>query len=82
MKRKITILMMILAAQCALATNLMAATGVREDSSMLMVWAFLCMCALIVIVQLLPALFLTFGLVKSVFSSSKKPVEAEVVGEE
>jgi len=82
MKRKITISIMTLAAQCALATNLMAATGVREDSSMLMVWAFLCMCALIVIVQLLPALFLTFGLVKSVFSGSKKPVEAEVVGEE
>ena len=82
MKRKITILMMALAAQCALATNLMAATGVRDDSSMLMVWAFLCMCALIVIVQLLPAMFLTFGLVKAVFSNSKNPVEAEVANEE
>ena len=39
MKRKMTILMMVLAAQCGLAANLFAATGVREDSSMLMVWA-------------------------------------------
>jgi len=82
MKRKMTILMMVLATQCGLATNLFAATGVREDGSMLMVWAFLCMCALIVIVQLLPALFLVFGMVKSVFSSSKSPVEAEVASEE
>ena len=82
MKRKMTILMMVLATQCGLASNLLAATGVREDSSMIMVWAFLCMCALIVIVQLLPALFLVFGLVKSVFSSSKSPVKAEIAGEE
>ena len=57
MKRKMTILMMILAAQSGLASNLMAATGVREDGSMLMVWAFLCMCALIVIVQLMTDVF-------------------------
>lgn len=80
MKRKMTILMMVLAAQCGQAANLFAATGVREDSSMLMVWAFLCMCALIVIVQLLPAMFLVFGLVKSVFST-KSPVKAEVASE-
>jgi hypothetical protein len=46
-----------------------------------MVWAFLCMCALIVIVQLLPAMFLVFGLMKSVFST-KSPVKAEVASEE
>ena len=82
MKRKMTILMMFLATQCALASNLMVATGAREDSSIIMVWAFLCMCALIVIVQLLPPLFLVFGLVKSVFSGSKSPAEVKVLGEE
>ncbi len=71
MKNKLAI-MMVFVAQFGLATNLMAATGVREDTSMFLVWAFLGMCALIVIVQLLPAMLLTFGLVRSLFGSSKQ----------
>ncbi len=70
MKKTMTILM-VLAAQFGLATNLMAATGVREDSSSILVWAFLVICALIVIVQLMPAMVLAFGLIKTVFTDEK-----------
>jgi hypothetical protein len=69
---------MVLAAQLGLASNLMAASVVREDSSMLLVWMFLGMCALIVIIQLMPAMFLMFGMLKSLFTGSKSPVKANV----
>ncbi len=46
----------------ASATPVLAATG-REDSSSLLVWAFLSVCGLIVIVQLLPVIFMAFGIV-------------------
>ena len=75
MKSTLTILM-VLAAQLGLATNLMAASVVREDSSMLLVWMFLGMCALIVVIQLMPAMFLMFGMLKSLFTGSKSPVKA------
>ena len=74
MKNTLTILM-VLAAQLGLASNLMAASVVREDSSMLLVWMFLGMCALIVIIQLMPAMFLLFGLLKSLFTGNKSPVK-------
>jgi hypothetical protein len=77
MKNTLTILM-VLAAQLGLASNLMAASVVREDSSMLLVWMFLGMCALIVIIQLMPAMFLMFGMLKSLFTGSKSPVKANV----
>lgn len=81
MKRKLTILM-VLATQFGLVSNLMAATGAREDSSMFLVWMFLGMCALIVIMQLLPALFLVFGMLRSLWSGEKSPVKVNVGGEE
>ncbi len=74
MKNTLTILM-VLAAQLGLASNLMAASVVREDSSMLLVWMFLGMCALIVIIQLMPAMFLMFGMLKSLFTGSKSQVK-------
>lgn len=69
------IIMMFLAAHFGLVENLLAATGPREDSSSFLVWAFLGMCALIVIVQLMPAMILTFGMLKSLYNGDKKPVE-------
>ncbi len=81
MKSKLTILM-ILATQFGLASNLMAAAGAREDSSMILVYLFLGMCALIVIMQLMPALFLVFGMLKSLFSGSKGQVKTSTLGKE
>jgi hypothetical protein len=80
MKSTLTILM-VLAAQFGLASNLMAASVVREDSSMLLVWMFLGMCALIVIIQLIPAMFLMFGMLKSLFTGSKSPVKVNANSE-
>ena len=82
MKSKKTI-MMVLATQFGLATNLMAATGGREDNSSYLVWAFLSMCALIVIVQLTPAIMLTFGMMKALFTSSEQtPAEVQSIDAE
>jgi hypothetical protein len=66
---------MVLITQLGLASNLMAATATREDGSMFLVWMFLGMCALIVIIQLMPAMFLLFGLLKSLFTGNKSPVK-------
>ena len=79
MKSKLTILM-VLATQFGLASNLMASTAVREDTSMFLVYLFLGMCALIVIMQLMPAMFLLFGMLKSLFTGEKKVVKANVGG--
>lgn len=70
MKIKVTVLS-ILATLSGLSSNALAATGAREDSSMLLVWAFLGMCALIVIIQLMPAVFMTVGMIKGLLQSSK-----------
>ena len=71
MKSKMIILM-ILASQFGLASNLMAASSaVSEDTSMYLVWAFLSMCALIVIAQLMPAVLLGLGMIKSFFASTE-----------
>lgn len=42
------------------------AAGAREDSSGIVVWMFLGFCALIVIAQLMPAVLMMLGVVKSV----------------
>ena len=75
-------ILMVLATQFGLASNLMAASGVREDSSMFLVWMFLGMCALIVIIQLMPAMFLVFGMLKSLFTGDKSPAKVNVSSEE
>ena len=46
----------------ASATPVLAASG-REDNSNFLVWAFLSLCGLIVVVQLLPVIFMAFGIV-------------------
>jgi hypothetical protein len=81
MKRLLTYLM-VLATQLVLASNLMAATGLRDDTSMILVYLFLGMCALIVMVQLVPTFLLLIGLVKSVWSGKKNIVEAKVTSDE
>jgi hypothetical protein len=82
MKSKMTILM-VLATQFGLITNLMAESGVREDSSSFLVWAFLGLCALIVIVQLVPATVLVLGMLRSLFTDEKQsPVEISISSEE
>ncbi len=40
------------------------AAGAREDNSGIFVWIFLGFCALIVVAQLLPALFMVLGFAK------------------
>jgi len=55
-----------------LATDLLAATAERVDTSSFLIWAFLGMCALIVIVQLMPAMMLVFGMIKAVFSHGER----------
>lgn len=54
------------------ASKLLAATTERIDTSSFLIWAFLGMCALIVIVQLIPAMMLVFGMIKAVFSNSER----------
>ena len=81
MKSTMTILM-VLVTQLGLASNLMAATVTREDGSMFLVWMFLGMCALIVIIQLMPAMFLLFGLLKSLFTGNKSPVKVNASNKE
>lgn len=46
------------------ASSAFAAGGGREDSSGIFVWIFLGFCALIVVVQVIPALLLFFGFAK------------------
>ncbi|MBE0577535.1 MAG: hypothetical protein IH613_16775 [Desulfuromonadales bacterium] len=81
MKSTMTILM-VLVTQLGLASNLMASTATREDGSMFLVWMFLGMCALIVIIQLMPAMFLLFGLLKSLFTGNKSPVKVNASNKE
>lgn len=75
-----TTFLALLGTQLGWAATLMAATGAREDNSMLLVYLFLGMCALIVIMQLMPAMFLLFGMLKSLFSSSREQVKANAAG--
>jgi len=81
MKSKLMILM-VMAIPFGLVSNLMAATGAREDTSMFLVWIFLGMCSLIVIMQLLPAVFLVIGMMKSLFAGDKSPAKVNIPSEE
>ena len=60
----------VLCAQPALAASQ------REDGSGLLVWAFLGFCALIIVAQLLPALFVLLGIIKGV-AGEAKPAAAQ-----
>ncbi|MDY0291748.1 MAG: hypothetical protein RBR02_05375 [Desulfuromonadaceae bacterium] len=53
-------------------TSFAASTAGRTDHSGILVWTFLGFCALIVVAQLLPALMVVFGVVKSASTASEK----------
>ena len=57
-------------------TQALAEAGTRQDNSQFLVWAFLGMCALIVIIQLMPVAMLAYGLVKGLFQG-KTTTEAK-----
>jgi hypothetical protein len=59
------------------ASSAFAAGGTREDNSGLFVWIFLGFCALIVVVQVVPALLLLFGFAKGL--SKNKVAEPQPV---
>lgn len=59
------------------ASSAYAATGAREDNSGIFVWAFLGLCALIVVAQVMPALLMLTGLVKGM--EKKKETAAETI---
>jgi hypothetical protein len=61
------------------AGQALADTAARQDNSQFLVWAFLGMCALIVIVQLMPVFILAFGLVKGLFTKHAEPSEQHAV---
>ncbi|MDW7643473.1 MAG: hypothetical protein SCI25_00365 [Desulfuromonadales bacterium] len=54
------------------ASSVLAASGLREDNSGIVVWVFLGFCALIVVAQLLPAILLAVGMVKGLVSTNEK----------
>lgn len=49
----------------------LAATGLREDHSGFLVWAFLGLCALIVVAQIAPAALLVVGMIKGLVESRR-----------
>lgn len=55
-----------------------AASNFQEDNSGIFVWVFLGFCALIVVVQVIPALLLFFGLAKGLAAKAPQQ-EAEAV---
>ena len=59
-------------------TQALAEAGTRQDNSQFLVWAFLGMCALIVIIQLMPVIMLAYGLVKGLFRGKEKAATIEV----
>lgn len=59
------------------ASSAFAAGGTREDNSGLFVWAFLGFCALIVVVQVIPALLMFLGFAKGL--SKNKVTEPHAV---
>jgi hypothetical protein len=62
-------------------TQALAAAGTRQDNSQFLVWAFLGMCALIVIIQLMPVAMLAYGLVKGLFKGKETPAAVNVAAD-
>ena len=54
-----------------LCSPVLAETGAREDSSNVLVWAFLGICGLIIFLQMVPVFTLTFGLLKGGFGKKE-----------
>jgi len=59
------------------ATQALAEEASRQDNSQFLVWAFLGMCALIVIVQLMPVAVIAFGLIKGLAKGKETPAQAQ-----
>ncbi len=53
------------------------AAGARQDHSGILVWAFLGMCALIVVAQVIPALMMATGLVRGLFGRKTEDAAAK-----
>jgi uncharacterized membrane protein len=71
-----TVLTAVLMSIC-LASSAFAAGGARGDNSGVFVWMFLGFCALIVVVQVIPALLTLFGFAKGL--SKNKVTETQAV---
>lgn len=56
----------------------LAATGAREVSSNVLVWFFLGICALIIFLQIMPVLSLTFAMIKGLTGDKNENPEEEV----
>jgi hypothetical protein len=57
-------------------TSAFAASGAREDNSGIFVWIFLGFCALIVVLQLMPAVMLMLGMAKGLRKESPQEQKA------
>ena len=66
----------VLMSMCS-ASSAFAAGGAREDNSGIFVWIFLGFCALIVVVQVIPAMLMLFGFAKGL--SKNKVAEPQTV---
>lgn len=62
----------------------LAASSVQGDGSQVAIYIFLGMCALIVVVQLFPLIFLLFGMVRGLMQGRKRTADiaAEVEADE
>lgn len=58
-------------------SNAFAAGGAREDNSGTFVWMFLGFCALIIVVQIVPAVLMLFGFAKGL--NKNRAPEAQTV---
>jgi hypothetical protein len=61
----------------ATVTTAFAEAGARKDDSMMLVYLFLAVCALIIFLQLIPVFALAYGIIKGFFGHSEdetKPV--------
>jgi len=58
----------------SLVTPVLAEAGVRQDDSNMLVWMFLGACALIILMQLIPVITMTFGLIKGAIGAKKVEV--------
>lgn len=65
-------------ATVAPAATALAATGTRQDTSGIFVWAFLGFCALIVAAQVVPAILMALGAVKGLVEGVREKHTAQV----
>lgn len=68
----------LLAVNLLLCTPVLAAAGAREDSSNMLVWAFLGICGLIIFLQMVPVISLTYGLIKGVTGGKKQALDDDL----